>query len=83
MAQLGARLNGIQKVRGSSPLSSTNGMTASPRRNKRRGLDAFQICTPAWNRLQPPAETVFLGECEELTGQPLPCIMRLAQDART
>ena len=81
MAQLGARLNGIQKVRGSSPLSSTNGMTASPRRNKRRGLDAFQIGTPACNRLQPIAETVFLGE--ELTGQPLPCIMRLAQDART
>ena len=30
VAQLGARLNGIQKVRGSTPLSSTNIFKAKP-----------------------------------------------------
>jgi hypothetical protein len=41
VAQLGARLNGIQKVRGSSPLSSTKAVISSPCRIARRGLDAF------------------------------------------
>jgi hypothetical protein len=56
-------------------------MTASPRRKERRGLDAFRISTPAWYRSQPLAEGVLLRE--ELTDLPLPCIMRLAQDAWT
>jgi hypothetical protein len=45
VAQLGARLNGIQKVRGSNPLSSTVRMVTSPRRKRRRGL-AFCLPRP-------------------------------------
>ena len=68
IAQLGERLNGIQKVRGSNPLSSTNLLTARIGPSTEGPFDSRLVVTPADRGMAPRTPKPL--RCAAMTPRP-------------